>query len=299
MTQAKHYNGNGRSYNGIDYDESGSEAGAFNYSAVRMRFPVLDREVVEELTYSARRGSKDSLEKLACSNVGLVFKIARKKFRAGGGLEMNDVIQNGMIGLLRAIEKYDPSLGYKFSTYAKWWIKQAIQIGYIEQGRTIRIPPRINEKLVSYMRKRTEEESKKFKKAGRSGRDNIEPSEDPNESVRDALKVLNVYSLNYAASKRDGEESSELVDFIGAPDNARTDRELREAVDAALNSLSRRERMVIQCRFFSGMSVEETTRVLFNAGGKKLVKEAVRRIEKKALERLRYRLRPYEEYAVA
>ncbi|MBS3074165.1 sigma-70 family RNA polymerase sigma factor [Candidatus Pacearchaeota archaeon] len=291
MTKAKHHNNNGRSYN-----EPNPEFGS--YLKIKSKFPVLDMERTAELTYAARRGCKDSLDTLVCSNIGLVLRNALKMFKRGRGLEIMDVVQNGMDGLLRAIEGYDPSLGYKFSTYATWWIKQAIQRGYIDQGRAIRIPAHTNERLVAYMKEKSLEKSDKPRKAGSAEEGSVRED----EIVRDALKVLNVHSLYSTMNDWHGEESSELIESIESPDNTRAECDLGEAIDSALDKLPERERMVIQCRFFNGMSLEETRNVLFNTGsigGKKTAREAIRRIEDRALKRLRCRLKPYEEYAVA
>jgi RNA polymerase primary sigma factor len=248
------------------------------------RFPLLTREEEVFLAKRVARGDKQAREKLALANLRLVVSIAKK--HQGCGLSLLDLIQEGNIGLMKAIEKFDYKKGYKFSTYATWWIRQAISRAIADKARTIRIPTHVLE----LMRRIYKAEEEHVQEEGVPP--NLEKLSKmlavPIEEV-ERVKKISPYTRSFEEPIGDEEEGSVLGDFIGknatSPLQEAFSELQREELHRALQGLTDRERRVLELRFgVNGMqplTLEEVGKQ-FN-----LSRERIRQIEKEALEKLR------------
>jgi len=250
------------------------------------RIPLLTREEEIRLAQEVEAGSEKAKKELADANLRLVVSIAKKYI--GRGLTFLDLIQEGNKGLIRAVEKYDWTKGFKFSTYATWWIRQAVTRSIADQARTIRIPVHMVEtinKLMRTARKLMQELGREPTPEEIGERMEMEP-----EKVREILKIAqNTTSLETPVGD-DGDDSV-LGDFI--PDDKQespydtTSREmLRENIEEVLQALSDREARVLKMRFgLSGnkmMTLEEVGRKFG------VTRERIRQIEAKALRKLKH-----------
>ncbi len=259
--------------------------------------PLLTLDAEIDLAKRIEKGDQRSKDTLTRANLRLVVSIAKRY--SGRGMAFPDLIQEGNIGLIRAVEKFDYRKGYKFSTYATWWIRQAITRAIADQGRTIRIPVH----MVETINRLIKTSSQLLQELGR------EPTLDelaralemPVERVSEIIRIApEPLSLETPIGE---EEDSHLADFIEdheivSPAEAASNMILREKIEEALDQLTTRERDVLIMRF--GLE-DGCSRTLEEVGRHfRVTRERIRQIEAKALKKLRHpsrssKLRDYLE----
>ena len=267
-----------------------------NYDSVQMylreigQYPLLNGQQEKDLAKRIVDGDDEARSILARSNLRLVVSIAKKYVNRSPDLTLLDLIQEGNLGLFKAVDKFDHTKGYKFSTYATWWIRQAITRALADQSRTIRIPVHMVETIAKYKQKVRE-------LSQHLGRDPL-PEEIAAEMGIEVEKIYTIQKINQDTVSlespvgEDDDERSTLGSFIAddsiaSPDQDASRRILGEQMMEILDELSPKERKILEMR--NGLVEDGICYTLEEVGREfGVTRERIRQIEAKALERIRF-----------
>ena len=259
------------------------ENGLSTYLAEISKIPLLSTSDEIRLAKQAQTGDAEARHKLIISNLRLVVSIAKKYLYYG--LPLLDLIEEGNVGLMKAVERYDPDRGCKFSTYATWWIRQAVTRALSNHGRTVRIPVYVTDNVARY--KKTAEEL--YIRTGKRP----EPDEVAAEMVIKPAEARRLREFVEDISPLDNLDTTDMDDGRGIPEGsepARMDRaivqfELDQEMDELMQQLTGRESSILKYRYGlmdgKAHTLEETGREF------SLTRERIRQIEKDAMKRLR------------
>ena len=274
-----------------DLERSNAGSDIVSMDSVRMYFKEIGRidlltpEEEVELAIRIRMGDKEAAKDLASANLRLVVSVARKYLNRG--LSFQDLIQEGNIGLLKAVEKFDHRKGFKFSTYATWWIRQAISRSIADQARVIRIPVHMVETLNKYNRieKTLAQELQREPRIE-------EIAKEMNISLEKAKEIRRLSQDTVSLETPVGDEEESCIgDFISddkmpMPDEIAEQNDLRRQLDKALGTLTEKESTILKLRFGLEDGRQWTLEEVGQIFG--VTRERIRQIEAKALRKLRH-----------
>ena len=254
------------------------------------RTPLLNQEEEKELARRKDAGDELAKQRLIEANLRLVVSVARRYSQSSGGITLLDLIQEGNLGLIRAVDKYDYTKGYKLSTYATWWIRQAISRAIADKSRLIRLPVHINETL-GRVRRTSRELASEY------GREpTMQELADRMElSIEKVTQLMTMGNAPVSLDQPMGEEGdSSLGDLVEDsqgvdPDQQAAEISMRAAVQEALTQLPERERKIIELRFGLDEGGAGQPRTLEEVGQQLgVTRERIRQIEAKVLRKLRH-----------
>ena len=253
--------------------------------------PLLTAQEEIDLTRRLRKGDKAARDRMINSNLRLVISIAKRYVNLG--IALSDLIEEGNIGLMRGVDKFDPEKGFRFSTYAAWWIKQGISRAIIDQGKMIRVPVYLNEEIIKY-RKMVEKLTHKFRRRPTVA-EIAKHMKITMDKVRELDGAITKMSSLDAPLGEDGD--GKIKDIIedesfAAPD---VDVELfftKERARSILDALDERERIIIDMRF--GLTNGEQSTLSKIARKLGISRERVRQIEELTIQKLKKVLRDKE-----
>ncbi|MBU1289989.1 sigma-70 family RNA polymerase sigma factor [Patescibacteria group bacterium] len=251
------------------------------------RIPLLTAQEEVKLAKGIERGDEESRQNLTQANLRLVVSIAKRYAGRSRSLSLLDLIQEGNIGLFKAVEKFDYHKGYKFSTYATWWIRQAVTRALADQSRTIRIPVHMVETISKY----TQIRRRLLQDLGREPLpDEVAVEmEETIEKVRQIMKISQE-TISLEAPVGDDEEDSNLGAFVEdkktiSPAKVAARKMLKKRLKEILVDLSLREQKILEMRFGLKDNITHTLEEVGHEFG--VTRERIRQIEAKALERIR------------
>ncbi len=277
------------------YSYGSSRSADSSYDSIQMylkeigQFSLISASNEKELAKRIQAGDREAKNLLARANLRLVVSIAKKYVGRSPDLTLLDLIQEGNLGLFKAVDKFDWTKGYKFSTYATWWIRQAITRALADQSRTIRVPVHMVETIAKYkqvVRRLTQD----------LGRDPL-PEEVATEMGLDVEKIYNIEKIDQNVASLDdqiGDDSddgkSTLGDFIPddkilSPDQESSRRILRDQVNEILDDLSEKEKKILEMRHGLNDGITHTLEEVGKEFG--VTRERIRQIEAKAHDKIR------------
>ena len=272
-----------------EYGSFVGETAAHLYIRQINKIPLLTFEEEQLLAQKIKEGDEDARQKMITSNLRLVISVA-KKYTKYTSVPFLDLVQEGNLGLMTAVDKFDHTKGYKFSTYATWWIRQAISKAYIDQSRSIRIPTHVVNQINKMNKTQAELTQKNNKEPSMR---ELAAALDLEEQEVQRLKTYTKTNVSIDSTLSEDDETT-VGDLIADEDAEPLDssciqEDMKKAIEAVLSTLEPREKEIIEWRYGLMTAAPKTLEECGEAFG--LTKERIRQIEAKALRKLRNPIR--------